>query len=161
MPDKNITPLLALLKNPIHLLSLGFGTGLVPRMPGTAGTVLAVFIYLPMQSWSLPVYLGVVFVMFVAGIWLCQRTSAALGSHDHSGIVWDEIVGFLAAMTAAPAGWPWLGLGFMLFRLFDISKPFPIGWLDRNIPGGLGIMLDDLAAALYSGVIMQIILYIL
>lgn len=161
MPDKNITPPPGLLKNPVHLLSLGFGTGLVPHMPGTVGTVLAVFIYLPMRSWSLPVYLGVVLIMFVAGICICGRTSAALGTHDHSSIVWDEIVGYLAAMMVAPVGWPWMGLGFLLFRLFDISKPFPIGWLDRNVPGGAGIMLDDLAAALYSAVIIQIISYIL
>lgn len=161
MPDKNITPPPGLLKNPGHLLALGFGAGMVPKLPGTAGTLVAVIIYIPLQAWPLPAYLGVVVLMFLAGIWLCARTSTALGTHDHSGIVWDEIVGFLAAMTAAPRGWPWIGLGFLLFRLFDIWKPFPIRWLDIKVPGGLGIMLDDLVAALYCVVIIQLIAYIL
>ena len=161
MPDKNTTPPPGMLKNPVHLLALGFGTGLSPRFPGTAGTVLAVLIYLPMRTLPLAIYLGVVAVMFVAGIWLCARTAAALGVHDPRAIVWDEIVGYLATMTAAPAGWPWIGLGFVLFRLFDIGKPFPVGWVDRKVGGGLGIMLDDLAAALYCLGIMQLIAYLL
>ena len=99
--------------------------------------------------------------MFGAGVWICARTSAALGVHDHGAIVWDEVVGYLAAMTAAPPGWAWAVLGFLLFRLFDICKPFPIRWLDRRVPGGLGIMLDDLTAALYSALSIHIISYIL
>lgn len=161
MTVKNNTPPVDLLKNPVYLLALGFGTGLVPGMPGTAGTVVAVIIYIPMQTFSLPVYLGVVSLMFVLGIWCCGRASKRLGVHDHRGIVWDEIVGYLAAMTAAPGGWLWIVLGFVLFRLFDIWKPYPIRWLDRVVRGGTGIMLDDLAAALYSGVLMQLIAYIL
>ena len=150
-----------MLKNPVHLLALGFGTGLSPLVPGTAGTMLAVLFYLPMRALPLEIYLGVVIVMFAAGVWLCARTSAALGIHDPRAIVWDEIVGYLVTMTAAPAGWSWIGLGFVLFRLFDICKPFPVGWVDRKVAGGLGIMLDDLAAALYCLVIMQLISYLL
>ena len=161
MTAENNTPPPGLLKNPVYLLALGFGAGLVPRMPGTAGTAVAVIIYIPMHTLSLPIYLGVVCLMFFVGIWCCGRASERLGVHDHRGIVWDEIVGYLTAMTFAPVGWPWAVLGFVLFRLFDIWKPWPIRWLDRSVRGGAGIMLDDLAAALYSGVLMQLIAYIL
>jgi len=98
-------------------------------------------------------------VLTVLGIWLCQVTSRDLGVHDHAGIVWDEIVGYLITMIAIPATWPWVVAGFVLFRLFDIIKPWPIGWADRHVHGGLGIMLDDVLAAVYAGLIMQVLLH--
>lgn len=161
MTAKNNTPPPNLLKNPVYLLALGFGAGLVPGIPGTVGTALAVIIYIPMQTLSLPIYLGVMGFMFCVGIWCCGRASARLGVHDHSAIVWDEIVGYLAAMTAAPGGWTWVVLGFLLFRLFDIWKPWPIRWLDHVVKGGTGIMLDDLMAAVYSAIVMHIFVYLL
>jgi phosphatidylglycerophosphatase A len=149
------------LKNPLHLLALGFGSGLAPKLPGTAGTLVGVLIYLPLQQLSLPAYAAVVTLMLLAGIWICGRTAADLGVPDHPGIVWDEIAGYLLAMLAAPRGWMWIMLGFGLFRVFDILKPWPVGWLDKNVQGGLGIMADDVMAAVYSLVSIQIIAYLL
>ena len=101
--------------------------------------------------------------MFVSliGIWLCGQTARALGVHDHPGIVWDEIAGYLLTMVAAPAGWGWIALGIVLFRIFDIWKPWPIGLLDKQLKGGLGVMADDLLAGIFSLTIMQIIAYTL
>ncbi|HHH12835.1 MAG TPA: phosphatidylglycerophosphatase A [Thiolapillus brandeum] len=144
------------LKNPVHLLAFGFGSGLAPVAPGTFGTLAAVPLYLAMARLPLAAYLAVLAVVILAGIWICGRTSRDLGVHDHGGIVWDEFAGFLVTMIAAPAGWPWVVAGFLLFRLFDILKPWPIGWLDRRVKGGLGIMLDDLLAGLYGWVVLQL-----
>ena len=146
---------LRMLRNPVHLLSLGFGSGLSPVAPGTFGTLAAVPLYLLAQPLPLPAYLVLVAAMLVAGIVLCGYTSRALGTHDHGGIVWDEIVGYFIAMTAAPPGWGWLLAGFLLFRLFDIWKPWPIGWLDRRLSGGVGIMLDDIVAGIYALLVMK------
>lgn len=145
------------LANPVHLLAFGFGAGCSPRAPGTMGTLIAVALYLPLSTLAWPVYLGVLAVVSLAGIWICDRTSRDLGVHDHPGIVWDEIAGFLLTMVAAPAGWPWILAGFLLFRLFDIWKPWPIGWLDRRVTGGLGIMLDDLVAGLFAAACLQLL----
>lgn len=144
------------LRNPVHVLAFGFGAGLSPLAPGTAGTLLGVFIYLSMAPLPLPYYIAVCGLLFVAGVWICARTSRDLGVHDHSGIVFDEIVGFLVAMIALPPDWLWLLAGFVLFRLFDIVKPWPIGWFDRRVPGGLGIMLDDLLAGLAALALLQL-----
>ncbi|MEW8428113.1 MAG: phosphatidylglycerophosphatase A, partial [gamma proteobacterium symbiont of Ctena orbiculata] len=120
------------------------------KAPGTYGTLVGVLLYLLMQPLPLLSYILLVALGFVAGLWLCQRAAEDLGVHDHSGIVWDEMVGYLAAMAFAPPGWIWIVIGFLLFRLFDIFKPWPIRWIDRRVKGGLGIMLDDLAAGIYS-----------
>lgn len=142
--------------NPCHLLAFGFGTGLSPVAPGTIGTLVGVVLYLLMRNLSLGAYLGIVALMAVSGVWLCGKAARDIGVHDHGGIVWDEIVGFLLTMAAAPRGWPWLLGGFFLFRLFDILKPWPIGYLDAKVQGGLGIMLDDLLAGLYALVLLQL-----
>jgi phosphatidylglycerophosphatase A len=94
---------------------------------------------------------------FLAGVYLCDRTSRDLGVHDHTGIVWDEMLGFLVTMWWAPTGWIWVLLGFLLFRIFDILKPWPIGWLDRRVPGGLGIMLDDVLAGIFALAALQLL----
>jgi phosphatidylglycerophosphatase A len=145
------------LRNPLHLLAFGFGSGLAPKAPGTLGTLVAVPFYLLIEGLALPVYLALVLTGFLLGIWICGRTSRDLGVHDHSGIVWDEIIGYLLTMTFAPAGWQWIVSGFLLFRFFDILKPWPIRWFDRQVPGGFGIMFDDLLAALYAGVAIGLI----
>ncbi len=159
MSDHSIS--LSYLKNPVHLLSLGFGTGYMPKLPGTAGTLVGVIIYLPLQSLDWIYYLAIVVALFLLGVWICESTATALGVHDHSAIVWDEIVGYLFTMLAAPAGWVWIVLGFCLFRLFDIWKPWPISLLDKSVHGGIGIMLDDIVAAIFSLIILQVIAYLL
>ena len=142
--------------NPVHMLAFGFGAGCSPKAPGTMGTLLAVGIYLPLERLPLGVYLLVLLGVTLVGFWVCDRASKDLGVHDHPGIVWDEIAGYLLTMVAAPSGWGWIVLGFVLFRLFDIWKPWPIGWLDRHVGGGIGIMLDDLVAGLLAAVCLQL-----
>ena len=97
-------------------------------------------------------------IAFMLGIWLCGETANALGVHDHSGIVWDEIVGYLVTMIAVPLDWKWIVLGFLLFRLFDIAKPWPIGWIDSKLSGGLGIMLDDILAGFFALIALHLVI---
>jgi len=138
------------LKNPLHFLSLGFGSGLMPKAPGTYGTLAAIPLYLLMSDLNLATYLLITCVVTFGGVYLCYYTSKALGVHDHSGIVIDEIAGYLITMIAVPFDWLWIIVGFLLFRFFDILKPWPISWIDKNIHGGLGIMLDDVLAGIFS-----------
>ncbi|OED38266.1 phosphatidylglycerophosphatase [Chromatiales bacterium (ex Bugula neritina AB1)] len=135
-----------LVHSPASFLALGFGTGLAPRAPGTVGTLPGVLLCVLIADQPLLNYLFVVLVALVVGLWVCGSTSRQLGTHDHGGIVWDEIVGFLVAMFAVPVSAGTLLAGFVMFRVFDILKPWPIKWLDSNISGGPGIMIDDLAA---------------
>ena len=139
-----------LLANPLHLLSLGFGAGLSPKMPGTLGTAVAVLPYLVLARLPLAFYLAAVVLAFAVGVLLCRLTSARLGVHDHPGIVWDEFVGFWITMIAVPPDWPWILLGFVLFRVFDIVKPWPVRVADARVHGGFGIMLDDVLAGIYA-----------
>jgi phosphatidylglycerophosphatase A len=147
------------LSHPFHLLAFGLGSGLTPIAPGTAGTLMAVPLYLAMQSLPLSVYLTLTGLMLSAGFWICAYTSRALCVHDHEGIVWDEIVGYLITMFMAPEGWFWVVLGFGLFRVFDILKPWPVGWFDQNVKGGIGIMSDDVIAAVYAAMALQLVAY--
>lgn len=144
------------LKNPVHLLAFGFGSGCAPIAPGTFGTLMAVFLYLPLSLLPLLPYLLVLALVILSGIWLCGRTSRDLGVHDHGGIVWDEFAGYFVTMIAAPPGWLWIAVGFLLFRLFDIWKPWPIRVLDKRVAGGWGIMADDLLAGVYAWVLLQL-----
>ena len=145
----------AILANPIHLLAFGFGAGLSPKAPGTVGTVVAVLIYLVLPSMQPVIYAGLILLSFVFGIWICGKTSEDLGVHDHGGIVWDEFVGYWITMFMAPSGLFWVLLGFVLFRLLDIFKPWPIKWSDKELAGGLGIMLDDVLAGIMAALCMQ------
>jgi phosphatidylglycerophosphatase A len=145
--------------NPCYFLAFGFGAGTLPKCPGTWGTLVAIPLYYLIASLPLHLYLAIIAIAIVVGIWLCHVTARDLGVHDHPGIVWDEIVGFAVTMIALPPTWFWIVAGFGLFRLFDIWKPWPINWLDRHIQGGLGIMLDDLLAAVYASGILQILWY--
>ena len=149
------------LLNPSCLVALGFGSGLFPVAPGTAGTLAAIPLYLLLQDLPVSVYLAVVMVLLLGGILVCAYTAQRLGVHDHPAIVWDEVVGYLITMTAVPAGWMWVVAGFVLFRLFDILKPWPIGWLDRRVHGGTGIMLDDVVAGVFAAVVLQVMVYFL
>jgi len=145
--------------HPIHFFSLGLGSGLSPFAPGTAGTIAAVLLYIPLSTLSLWAYISVLVVGTLLGIYLCEKTSNTLGGHDHPAIVWDEFLGFWLTMLLAPPGWIWIVIGFVLFRLFDIWKPWPISVIDHKVKGGLGIMLDDLLAGVYALVLLQIIYY--
>ena len=150
----------ALLRHPVHFLSLGFGSGLSPFAPGTAGTLVAIPLFWLLAPLPWFIYLAVVVVLFGIGIYLCQVTTERLGAHDHSAIVWDEVVGYLLTMTAVPFDWRWVVAGFFLFRVFDVWKPWPVRVLDRSVAGGLGIMLDDVGAAIYAALSLQAMLYV-
>ena len=143
------------MSDPVHLLAAGFGSGLAPRAPGTAGTLAGVLLYLALAALPLPVYLGLSLGLFLLGVWICGRAARDLNAHDHPSIVFDEMIGYLVTMAGAPFGIGWLALGFVLFRFFDIVKPWPISLLDRKVPGGFGIMLDDLAAGLLALAVLQ------
>ena len=147
------------LRNPIHILSFGFGAGLSPIAPGTVGTLIAIPIFLVLATFSPIIYLVSVAIMFLVGCWASALTAEALGVPDHSGIVIDEIVGYLITMIFVPITWYWVVLGFILFRLFDIWKPWPVSVADQRLKGGLGIMLDDVLAALYSLLSLHIVIW--
>ena len=147
----------SLLKNPVHLLSLGFGSGLASKAPGTFGTLAALpFWYvLPFLP---PAYSVLVLILaFILGVYLCGATADALGVHDHGGIVWDEFVGLWIALFMVPMNIWWIALGFALFRLFDIWKPWPIRLLDAKVHGGFGIMIDDVLAGVYAYLVLQLL----
>jgi phosphatidylglycerophosphatase A len=145
-------------RRPHHWLAYGFGSGLSPWAPGTAGTLAAVPLYLLLRPLPLMWYLAVLLVFFLVGIWACGKTARELNAHDPSAIVWDEFLGYLVTMAAAPPGWIWILVGFALFRFFDILKPWPIRELDLRVRGGLGVILDDLLAGVMAWAVMRAIL---
>ncbi|MDQ7048313.1 MAG: phosphatidylglycerophosphatase A [Enterobacterales bacterium] len=142
--------------HPIHFLSFGFGSGLAPKAPGTFGTLSALPIYYFMADLSLLCFVSATFLMSLVGIYLCDFTAKGLVRQklskyqDHGGIVWDEICGYLVTMIGVAFSWQNMLLGFLLFRLFDILKPWPISWLDKSVKGGYGIMIDDIVAGLMA-----------
>jgi len=142
------------LRDPVNFCAFGFGSGLVPVAPGTAGSLLGMAI-----AWfSLPLApewrIGIGIVLFVFGVWLCGASARRMGVHDHPGIVWDEITAMYLVLLTVPPGIALWALAFGLFRLFDVWKPWPIRDLDHRLSGGVGIMLDDLAAAFYAASIL-------
>lgn len=145
--------------DPKHFLAFGFGAGLSPKAPGTVGTLVAVIIFVGLSFLPVLAYLIVVSVSFVLGVWVCDRVARDLADDDPSGVVFDEFVGFWLAMTLVPPSWYWILMGFLLFRFFDIIKPWPISWFDRNIKGGLGIMVDDVVAGAVTWIILQTAIY--
>lgn len=154
------TPTFAqLFRHPTHFFAFGFGSGLAPKAPGTFGTLAAVPLYLLMQHWDVWLYGLMLLITFTVGVWFCQRSSDDLGVHDHGGIVWDEFVGYWLTMLMAPSGWQWVVLGFVLFRIFDIAKPWPIGPVDKQVGGGFGIMIDDVLAGIYALIVLQSIAF--
>lgn len=142
-------------RNPVHFIAFGFGSGAAPKAPGTAGSLVAVAPYLPLSALPVAVYGLVLLGSFGLGIWLCGKTAADIKVHDHGGIVWDEFVGMWLTLFMAPQGWLWIVVGFCLFRIFDIVKPWPIKWVDKQIKGGLGIMLDDVLAGIMAALCIQ------
>lgn len=141
-------------KQPVHILAFGFGSGASPYAPGTVGTLFAIPLYLLLVQAELWFYLLLTALVCIVGIYLCGKTSADLKVHDHSGIVWDEFAGFFITMIAVPVSWSTVILGFALFRLFDIWKPWPIKALDKNVSGGFGIMIDDVIAGIFAWLIL-------
>ena len=148
----------ALCKNPIHLASFGFGSGLSPKAPGTVGTVMAIPLWLLLQQLPLAAYAGALLLTFAFGVFCCGYTARAMGVHDDGSIVWDEFVGFWITMVALPAEPLWILAGFVLFRFFDIIKPWPIKWLDKKVHGGFGVMIDDVLAGVFAAVILHAVL---
>jgi len=143
-----------ILRDPIHFLAFGFGSGLSPIAPGTMGTLAAIPLYYLLIQFGDFIYLLLTVFITLIGIVICDISSKKLGVHDHSGIVWDEIAGYLITMLFVPHTWYWALVGFVLFRVFDIWKPFPILWFDQHVGGGFGIMVDDVLAAIYAGLIL-------
>jgi phosphatidylglycerophosphatase A len=148
----------SVLTSPVHLIAFGFGTGLAPKAPGTFGTLVGVLFWWLLQGLDLPAYLGAILALFAFGCWVCGRSAELLGVHDYGGIVFDEVVGYLVTtVPLLPAlgfvhvdGWIGMAAAFLLFRLFDIVKPWPIRVLDRRVHGGLGIMIDDIVAGVFA-----------
>jgi len=150
------------LRNPIHLLAFGLGSGCAPKAPGTFGTLAAIpFWWLLLQDVPLIPYLCVLIAGFAFGVYLCEQTSKDLGVHDHGGIVWDEWIGLWITFIALPSGIEWIIIGFALFRFFDILKPWPIKWLDEKVHGGFGIMIDDVLAGVFALGCVQGLAYLL
>lgn len=159
-------PVRTILGSPVHLLAFGFGAGLAPVAPGTFGTLVGIPFWLLLSPLPPAAFVAAVAGLFAFGCWICGASAQRLGVHDYGGIVFDEVVGFLVTclpllpffgLPAAPA-WLALALAFAAFRVFDVLKPWPIGWLDRRVHGGLGIMLDDLLAGIYAAVVLALAL---
>ena len=157
--DKQIRSRVSL-TNPVHLLALGFGSGLAPKMPGTFGTLAALPVVVLLSYYaSFSVYLIVTILVSIVGVRICGRTAEDMGVHDDSSIVWDEVAGMMITMLAVPLSWQTLLVGFLLFRLFDILKPWPISYLDKHVHGGFGIMIDDVLAGFFALGILHFGLY--
>ncbi len=144
-------------QKPTHFIAFGFGVGALPFAPGTFGTLIAIPFYLALQALPLSLYLFMLLFITLGSMWLCDRVSKEIKVDDHQGMCLDEIVGFLVTMTYAPHGIGWIIAGFILFRLFDILKPWPIHWVDNKIHGGVGAILDDVLAGVYSFAIMYLL----
>jgi len=142
-----------------YFIGFGFGSGLLPKMPGTWGTLAALPLVFGLSY--MPLWCSIIFILlyFILGSCLSETLSTELGVHDYGGVNCDEVVGFLFLMLPFPCTWQYILLGFVLFRFFDIVKPFPIGWIDHHVDGGFGMMFDDIVAAIMSMMLMFIIQY--
>jgi phosphatidylglycerophosphatase A len=144
-------------RNAAELIALGLGSGLAPRAPGTAGTLVGALLYLALASLPVPAYAAIAALLFGLGVWACGSAERSLGVPDHPAIVWDEVVGFLVAMVGTAPAPETLLVGFVVFRALDIFKPWPISSLDRNLEGGLGIMLDDALAGIGTALVLHLL----
>ena len=149
-----------MLSHPLHFLSLGFGSGLAKVAPGTLGTLVGLPLFWLMASYSMSMQLLVIAMLFIIGIYFCEFTGKAIGVIDHGSIVWDEIVAIMLVLTFTPHQWQWWLVAFVLFRLFDIWKPYPIRQLEAKFKNGFGVMFDDLLAAIYAIICLQLIIWI-
>jgi phosphatidylglycerophosphatase A len=146
--------------HPTNFLALGFGSGLAPKAPGTFGTIVGLPLFWLISSSSFSIQLIVITIAFIVGIYCCDVAGKLLGVSDHGSIVWDEIVAMMLVLTITPNDWIWWGIAFILFRLFDIWKPFPISLCDAKLKGGFGVMFDDLLAAIYAMITIMFLLWI-
>ena len=145
------------LRSPDGLLAFGFGSGLSPFAPGTMGTLIAIPFAFALKGLEAPAFWVALFLLFWLGVYVCDRVSQKLGVHDHGGIVWDEMVGYWLSIAFVPLQWHWLLAAFVLFRFFDIVKPWPIRELDKKVRGGFGIMIDDILAAVFTIVCLALL----
>ena len=159
MSDKNRKIYLHELKNPVVFVAMGLGSGLSPKAPGTAGTLMTVPLVYFLQQQTLLVYVLVTLFVLLTGSWICGYAAKKLQVHDHSGIVYDEVAGFLITMFMVPESWTLMLVGFLFFRFFDAVKPWPISWFDKNVDGGFGIMFDDVVAGIVSLLCLMLLQY--
>jgi len=148
-----------LLQHPAHFFGLGFGSGLAAKAPGTFGTLVGYPLFWLISVYALSTQLIIISALFLIGIYFCGVTGKALGVSDHGGIVWDEIVAMMLVLAFTPNQWQWWLVAFLLFRLFDIWKPFPIRQFDAKLKNGFGVMFDDLLAAIYAIIGLQALLW--
>ena len=147
-----------LFAHPAHLVACGFGSGLSPVAPGTAGTLFAWATFpLLTLAFAEPWLLVFLAVCFIGGAWAAHKTGRDLGVVDHGSIVWDEIVPFWLVLVFCPPGWLWQGVAFLAFRFFDIVKPQPARWFDEEVKNGFGVMCDDLVAAGYTVLVLALL----
>ena len=150
----------ALLAHPAGWIACGFGSGLSPVAPGTAGSLAALAPWLALRELPWPLYLGAVALAFAIGTWASNVAIARLHVADPGAVVVDEFVGqwiALLPLVAAPQTWPWIVIAFALFRLFDVWKPWPVSWADRRVKGGFGVMLDDVIAGVYAALALTVV----
>jgi len=145
------------LGSPSGFLAFGFGSGLSPFAPGTMGTLVSIPFIFALKTLGEPAFWIALFLLFLLGVFICERVSHKLGVHDHGGIVWDEMLGYWLSAAFVPLQWHWLLAAFLLFRFFDIVKPWPIRQLDSKVSGGFGIMIDDVVAALFTIVVLAVL----
>jgi len=156
--SKNTPPIPeAVWRKPLYFVAFGLGSGTMPFAPGTFGTLLAIPFYLLFQPLPLMAYIFFVILFIIASSYICDRISNEIHVHDHPGMCIDEFAGFFVTMINAPTGWMWVVTGFLLFRLFDILKPWPIDYIDENVQGGFGMILDDVVAGLFAMIIIQLL----
>ncbi len=157
MSARSTTQCRALLSHPAGWIATALGAGLVPGAPGTVGSVVALLPWwFLLRDLTPGAYAAVIIIGFALGVWACAVCERRLGTHDQGALVWDEVIGMWVTLFAVPAGWPWMVAGFVLFRLFDIWKPWPVRWADRKVGGGLGVMLDDVIAGAYALIVLQL-----
>lgn len=149
----------ALMTHPAGWIASGFGAGLSPVAPGTIGSIVALIPWFAFREQPWTIYIGIVIAAFALGVWTASIITRRLMLEDPGVIVWDEWVGQWIALIGVPLAWQWVLAGFLLFRLFDVWKPWPVSWADRSIKGGLGVMLDDVVAGLYALCTLQAIYF--
>jgi len=153
----------ALLGHPAGWIACGFGSGLSPRAPGTAGSLAALLPWLALRELAWAPYLLALALAFALGVWASNFAVARLRIDDPGVVVWDEFVGqwiALLPLVLAPRGWPWVLAAFALFRLFDVWKPWPVSWADRHVKGGFGVMLDDALAGVAAAAVLALALHL-